>query len=477
MSALFRAIPSVDLILQRLEQDRSFTGVPRPMLKKAVNGFLDICRERIGRGEIATESELHLEALLPELREYVRVATRPVFRRVINAAGVVVHTNLGRSILAQEAIQAVERANAFYSNLEFDLQTGKRGSRYALVESLLCELTGAQAGLVVNNNAAAVLLMLDTLAKGREVIVSRGELVEIGGSFRIPEVMAKSGAILREIGATNRTHLKDYEGAIGPETAALMKAHTSNYRIVGFHKAIDAGELVALGNKHGLPVLEDLGSGNLIDFPPETGLDEPSVQSVIAKGVSAVSFSGDKLLGGPQAGIILGRQDIVDRVKSNPLNRALRVDKMTLAALEATLRLYSDPELARERIPTLRMITATRKQMVSRANRLAKILRREVGELFDISMRRDVSRVGGGASPELDLPTQLVCLKPVAQIGLEELRDLLLRAEPALVGRLERHSFCLDPRTLQPGETALVAEVFRQAMNRSFQQEQGRTSR
>jgi L-seryl-tRNA(Ser) seleniumtransferase len=467
VSALYRAIPSVDQLLQRLSGESAFSGLPRPLLKQAVNEFLERCRKEISQGLITTEHELGLEALLPRLRGSVMQSTKPRLKRVINAAGVVVHTNLGRSILADEALAAVDQANAWYSNLEFNLESGKRGSRYSLVEPLLCELTGAEAGLVVNNNAAAVLLMLDTLVKGKEVIVSRGELVEIGGSFRIPDVMAKSGAVLREVGATNRTHLSDYESAIGPETGAIMKAHTSNYRIVGFHKDIDAAELVSLAEKYNLPVLEDLGSGNLVRFPAHTGLDEPTVQSLMNKGISAMCFSGDKLLGGPQAGIILGKKEVVDRIKANPLNRALRVDKMTLAALEATLRLYYDPELAFERIPTLRMITIPQAKVKSRASRLLSLLRNELGAYLDVWTKRDASRVGGGASPELDLPTQLVCLKPRHSLAPEALRDRLLSTDPPLIGRLEHDSFCLDPRTLQRGEATMVVEVIRQALNRS----------
>ena len=311
MSSLFRHIPSVDRFLQDLDQDRSLSGLPRQLLKDLVGEFLDLCREEIRAGVVKDESALTFATLAARAGAYVRARSRPHFRRVINATGVVIHTNLGRSILAEEAVAAVAQGCRHYSNLEMDLDTGQRGSRYAHVEKLLCRLTGAEAGLVVNNNAAAVLLVLDTLAKGREVVVSRGQLVEIGGSFRIPEVMKKSGAVLREVGATNRTHLRDYSEAIGADTAMLMKVHTSNYRIIGFHKEVELPELVALGREKGLATFEDLGSGNLFDFSPYGFMPEPTVQQVLKSGVDVVTFSGDKLLGGPQAGVIVGRRDPV----------------------------------------------------------------------------------------------------------------------------------------------------------------------
>jgi L-seryl-tRNA(Ser) seleniumtransferase len=334
------------------------------------------------------------------------------------------------------------------------------------VEELVCKITGAEAGLVVNNNAAAVLLILDTLAKGREVVVSRGELVEIGGSFRIPEVMARSGAILREVGATNRTHLQDYERAIGPETAALMKVHTSNFRILGFHKTVGIDELSVLGAKHGLPVIEDLGSGSLFSFAQGTGLNEPTVQASVASGADVVSFSGDKLLGGPQAGIILGKALFIDRIKKNPMNRALRIDKMTLAALEATLRLYLDPELARREVPTLRMITMTEGEILAGAKRLAAYLRRNLEGRMEVGLRAGVSRVGGGALPERDLPTTLVTLRPLAdRVGLDALRNGLLATDPPVVARIEEDRFCLDPRTILPEERQDLLLALRQALD------------
>jgi len=462
---LFRCIPSVDRLLQHLERDYSLAGIPRTLVKELVNSYLDRIRAAIREGDVQNEWELEPQALLPHLSRYIRKQSRPRFRRVLNATGVVVHTNLGRSLLPREAVQAVERACTGYSNLEFDLETGSRGSRYDLVRDLLCELTGAEAGLVVNNNAAAVVLTLNTLAQGGEVVVSRGELVEIGGSFRIPEVMERSGAVLREVGATNRTHPRDYEQAVGPDTAALLKAHTSNYRIVGFTREVDASELAAIAEPHDLPVIEDLGSGSLLRFPDHTGIDEPTVQETLAKGVSVVCFSGDKLLGGPQAGIILGKERYIRRIQANPLNRALRIDKMTLAALEATLRLYKDPETARERIPTLEMICAGESGLRNRATRLARRLRESVGDRFRVDTAKGSSRVGGGASPEIALPTQLVRLVPREDTpDLETLRMRLLDTDPPLVGRVEDDALCLDPRTLRRSESGDLIAALQQAV-------------
>lgn len=477
MSQLYRALPSVDRALDALAGytpqpaagkaavscDPCMADMPRAIVRDHVNGFLDVCREEIRGGVYESPEQLSLEALLPRMAAYVRSKSRPHFRRVLNGTGVVVHTNLGRSLLADTAVEAVREACAHYSNLEFDLSTGERGSRYSHVEKILCQVSGAEAGLVVNNNAAAVMLVLDTLCKGREVIVSRGQLVEIGGSFRIPDVMEKSGARLREVGATNRTHLRDYENAITEETAALLRVHTSNYRIVGFHKEVTLEELVALGKKRGLPVLEDLGSGNFHDF---TGMglgDEPTVQQVVAAGPDVVTFSGDKVLGGPQAGIIVGRKEWIDRIKKNPMNRALRIDKMTLAALEATMRLYAEPELARRSIPTLAMITAPAAELKVRARKLANRISRDIGAQYDVALQDGASRVGGGSFPERDLKTTLVRVMPKG-IPAMELKQRLLDTNPPLIGRIENDAFCLDPRTLTDAEFALVSDALGQAV-------------
>jgi L-seryl-tRNA(Ser) seleniumtransferase len=463
---LFRLLPSVDAVLADLVADAGLAALPRTLLRDAVNDFLDGLRDDIKAGRVSDAAQLAPQLVGAQCARFVRAAARPHFRRVINATGVVVHTNLGRSLLAPCAIAAAAEACARYSNLEFDLATGERGSRYSHVVDILRRLTGAEAALVVNNNAAAVLITLETLAKGREVVVSRGQLVEIGGSFRIPEVMAKSGAHLREVGATNRTHPRDYANAVNENTALLLKVHTSNYRIVGFTKEVSLAELVAIGRDRGLPVMEDLGSGNLTDFAGLGLPGEPTVQRALADGADVVTFSGDKVLGGPQAGVIVGKAAIIEAIRKNPLNRAVRIDKMTLAALEATLRLYLDPERARREVPTLAMMTAPPGALAKKARRLAAILKKSLAGRYAVAAVPGASRVGGGAFPEHDLPTTLVALTPLQGApSPDALRERLLATDPPLVGRIEDAAFLLDPRTLADDELGLVAAVLGQAMD------------
>ncbi len=466
-SELFRALPAVDKLLADLEADPGLQHLPRPLVKDLVNEFLDICRQEIRQGAVSSPDQLEPARLAPRIRAHLSVRSQPKLRRVLNGTGVVVHTNLGRSVLSDEAIDAVLLAAKYYSNLEFDLDTGKRGSRYDLVTETLCRVTGAEDGMVVNNNASAVLLLLDTFAKDREVIVSRGQLVEIGGSFRIPEVMAKSGALLREVGATNRTHLRDYENAITENTAALLKVHTSNYRIIGFSKEVPLESLVALGRTRGLPVFEDLGSGNLYDFPPGGLCDEPTVQRVIKAGADVVTFSGDKVLGGPQAGVIVGKREMIAAMRKNQLNRALRPDKMTLAGLEATLRLYLEPETAVRRVPTLRLLTTPPSELDHRSEELAALLQQAgpVAEYFSVDIVPGVSRVGGGAFPEQDIPTALVRLRDTGWGSVEELRQKLLHTSPPLIGRIEDNAFLMDVRTLRDDELELVRDVIINAVS------------
>ena len=465
MQNLFRLLPAVDAVLTDLAEAPTLAGLPRAMLREAVGEFLDGLRADIRAGRIADPVQLAPDGLRAQCARFVAAATRPRFRRVINATGVVVHTNLGRSLLAPEAVAAAGEACARYSNLEFDLAAGERGSRYSHVVDILRALTGAEAALVVNNNAAAVLITLETLAKGREVVVSRGQLVEIGGSFRIPEIMAKSGAVLREVGATNRTHPRDYENAVGPDTAALLKVHTSNYRIVGFTKEVSLAELVAIGRRHGLPVIEDLGSGNLTDFTGMGLAGEPTVQQAVADGADVVTFSGDKVLGGPQAGIIVGRAEHIAAIRKNPLNRAIRIDKMTLAALEATLRLYRDPQRAKALIPTLAMITVAPETLAKKARKLAAILKKSLAGRYAVATLPGASRVGGGAFPERDLPTTLVALTPLAGApSPDALRVRLLATDPPLIARTQDDALLLDPRTLAEDELKLVAAVLEEAL-------------
>jgi L-seryl-tRNA(Ser) seleniumtransferase len=460
---LLRAIPKMDEFLARVVRDKEDGGLPKALgqaslelIKRAVRETLAAKRQAILAGTLTAIEGLGAEPLLSDLSQRLSELMRPKFRTVINATGVVIHTNLGRSLLPEAAMAGIMRVGRHYSNLEFDLDTGKRGSRYALVEELLCELTGAEAALVVNNNAAAVLLVLGTLAAGREVIVSRGQLVEIGGSFRIPEVMARSGARLVEVGATNRTHLRDYEGAITPDTALLLKVHTSNYRMIGFTSEVPLAEMVALGRRYGVPVMEDLGSGSLLDLTRLGLLKEPTVGEVVRSGVDVVTFSGDKLLGGPQAGLIVGRRAIIDQVKKNPLNRALRIDKFTLAGLEGVLRLYGDEREAMATIPTLVMLAASRQEIARRAARLKRQLVSAVGVVCRLDLVDTDSRVGGGAMPEQGLPSKALALRPLT-ISVNALEEGLRRLDLPIIGRIENDALLLDLRTVADQEVRPLA--------------------
>jgi L-seryl-tRNA(Ser) seleniumtransferase len=455
---LLRAIPQVDEVLQWLSPE---TDGPIFLIKQSVREELEFIRQKILAGKKTGKNDLAKKKLLGQIQKRLKKKLGPNFKRVINGTGVVIHTNLGRSILPEGAREALVEAGLRYSNLEFDLATGKRGSRYSLVEQLLCDLTGAEAGLVVNNNAAAVLLVLDTLAKGREVIVSRGQLVEIGGSFRVPDVMAKSGAKLVEVGATNRTHLKDYEGAISEETSLLLKVHASNFKMVGFTKEVSTEELVELAGRHKLLVMEDLGSGCFIDMSRYGLRKEPTVQETVKAGVDVVTFSGDKLLGGPQAGLIVGKRNIIDCIKRNQLNRALRIDKFTLAALETVLRLYYDPEAAILNIPTLTMLTASPEIMGNRAKRLTRKIKKSLAGKCNITVSVTGSRVGGGALPEENLESRAVVLEPLDRTVNELEKHLRLSSLP-VIGRIEDDRFILDMRTVADDEVPLIANILGQ---------------
>ena len=435
-------------------------SVPRQAILSSVRMGLARLRQEILQadpGELSRLSQDRMTLTRRAGQEAIRLLG-PSIRRVINATGVIIHTNLGRSLLAREAIDAVQEVASSYSNLEFDLETGRRGSRQVHAEGLLRRLTGAEAAIVVNNNAAAVLVSLNTLAKGREVVVSRGELVEIGGSFRMPEVMAQSGAHLREVGTTNKTHIRDYEAAIGPDTGLLLKVHQSNYRIVGFTEEVSLEALVRLGASRGVPVMVDLGSGCLVDLSAWGAGREPTVQEAIGSGADLVTFSGDKLLGGPQAGIVLGKGELVRRIRGNPLHRALRVDKMTLAALEATLRLYWDPSDAVRRVPTLRMLVMSQEEVRRRAELLYRKLRRQVPSAVRVTMRQERSQVGGGSLPLLELPTWAVGVR-IEGVPAVRLEEALRRGAPPVIGRIIKEEVILDLRTVQKEEVSTLAGV------------------
>lgn len=462
-----RRLPSVDALLQ-LEPIREAAGLqPRKLVLESIRQVLEEKRKRLLEpAEPAADIDLdplHLADLILKRLESLSDYT---LKAVVNATGIVIHTNLGRSLLAHEALERLRALCQSYNNLEYDIERGQRGSRYVHAEALLCELTGAEAALVVNNNAGAVFLVLNTLAKDREVVVSRGQLVEIGGSFRIPDVMRSSGAILREVGCTNRTHLKDYEVAINDQTALLMKVHTSNYKIIGFTAEVGLDELATLGHGRDLKVIEDLGSGSFVDFSPFGLQGEPTVQDAVRAGADVVTFSGDKLLGGPQAGIIVGRKELIAACKKNPLTRAFRVDKMTLAALEATLRLYRDERKAFERIPTLRMLSAPLPVLEVQAHQLASLIREaDVNNRLSIQVKASNSQVGGGSLPGQDLPTFAVAVSS-RTMSTQKIEKALRGGKPPIIGRIETDQLLFDVRTLQDGDYAIIGKAFERMIAR-----------
>ncbi len=458
---ILKQIPKVDKVLGLPELLRLLDRHSRPEVLAATRLVIASLRESVkSGGQTSLPDDNGITSLIAS-----ELAGRTVssLRKVINGSGVVVHTNLGRSPLADAAELAIHNVSAGYSNLEFDLATGERGSRYSHVEGLICELTGCESALVVNNNAAAVILALSSLAAGREVIVSRGELVEIGGSFRIPDVMSQSGARLVEVGCTNRTHLRDYKAAITDSTALFLKVHTSNFAIVGFTAEASLAELSALGRETGKPVMLDAGSGCFVDLSPFGIKGEPTIRQYLDSGADLVTFSGDKLLGGPQAGIIAGSKCLIDPMKRHPLLRALRMDKLTLAALEATLRLYRDERQALTAIPALRMLTMSAAELSRRADRIIRYLRRRLSETVSFARHPGESNAGGGSFPLLQLPTSLieVCFAGATPLRIES--ALRLTATP-VVGRIHRDRFLLDARTLLDSDLPRLVASLQEAV-------------
>jgi L-seryl-tRNA(Ser) seleniumtransferase len=459
-------LPSVDRILADASCAALIAQYGRVQTLAAARAFLAELRVEIISGassatpgnsvaDHAADSTSNIPALNAQLGLRLEQNNRSSLKPVFNLTGTVLHTNLGRALLPDNAVQAVVEALRWPMNLEFDLDTGKRGDRDDLVEQLLCELTGAEAATVVNNNAAAVLLMLNTLADGREVIVSRGELVEIGGAFRIPDVMTRAGATLREVGSTNRTHLADYENAAGANTALMMKVHCSNYAITGFTKSVELPQLAPLARSRNIPLAVDLGSGTLIDLAQYGLPHEPTVRETIDGGADLVTFSGDKLLGGPQCGIIAGRADLIASIKRNPLKRALRVGKLTLAALEPVLALYRAPDLLPERLTTLRLLTRPAAAMREQAQSIAPLLQRVLGAAYEVSAQSMLSQIGSGALPMDQLPSFGLAISASAlphtrisnALGLLEQR---LRALPCpVIGRISQETLWLDLRCLE----------------------------
>lgn len=466
---MLRKIPSVDEILSREEIVSLLNVHPRAVVVEAIRKGLGRLREQVLRQEDLSgceEAFFSFDNLLPLIQREIDLQVQPRLCRVINATGIVIHTNLGRAPLHPLALKQIVTVAKAYSNLEYDLGRGERGDRYAHVEEILCRLSGAESALVVNNNAGAVLLCLNTLAEGREVVISRGELVEIGGAFRIPDVMKRSGAFLREVGTTNRTHRSDYQRAIGPESGLLLKVHTSNFRVMGFASEVSLDELVQLGREHHLPVMEDLGSGCFVDLS-RYGLEkEPTVQEAIRTGVDVVTFSGDKLLGGPQSGIILGKKEILDSIKINPLTRALRIDKLTLAALESTLLLYLDERRAMEGIPVLRMLGLEKRKLKSRGRRLLKRLQEKVGKGVQVTLKEDVSQAGGGSLPLQELPTIVLSIKS-SDRSVNSLEERLRRSTPPVISRISKDELILDMRTVFDEEIPLLAAGIEKALYKS----------
>ena len=458
---VLKQLPKVDSILKRIELLPDFNTYPRTLIVRCIRQVIDAKRQQLLTSQYPVESASYSEdTIYYAIQEKIKQSILPNLRRTINATGVVVHTNLGRSLLSNDAMTHVMDIAKHYSNLEFDIQAGTRGSRYSNVDSIICELTGAEAAMVVNNNAAAVLLCLQTLAYGKEVIISRGELVEIGGSFRMPDVMVKSGVILKEVGTTNKTHLNDYVQAISSESGLFLKVHTSNYAIVGFTSDVSLDKLVKIAHHHHIPVMIDLGSGVFIDLTKYGLPKETTVQETVSTGVDIVTFSGDKLLGGPQAGIIVGQKKYIDAIKKNPLTRALRIDKLTLAALEITLRAYYDENTATQTIPTLRMLLQPIETIKDRAMNLLSFMIDNRTSQFDVSCINRTSKVGGGALPIHEIDSYCVAISH-RTISENDIQKLFRQGNPSIIGRIEDGMFLIDLRTVQEQDLPDIKDCFK----------------
>ena len=446
-NARLRELPAVDRLLNHARTDVWLASVSREYVTRCCREVLERWRAALARGEHVTGRPIDDDVILDEVERRIDLDRQPALVPVVNATGTLLHTNLGRAALAQSAIDAICRVAGRPTNLEYDLEAGGRGRREALIERLLVWLTGAEAATSVNNNAAAVLVAVNTMANGKEVLVSRGELVEIGGAFRIPDILAKSGAALREVGTTNRTHAEDYEQAIGPNTGLLLKVHTSNYRIVGFASDVPLGELVGIGRRHGVPVMEDLGSGALVDLSRHGLPKEPLVSERVALGADIVTFSGDKILGGPQAGLVVGTRHWLTQIASNPLHRAVRCGKLTIAALEATLRLYQQSADVIGQIPSLRMFTRPLSEIEAVGAQVVPVLQRALGGDYRVSMEDSTSQVGSGALPTEDIPTKVVAVDSDV-MSAERVAKLFRTARPPIIGRISDGRFLLDLRPI-----------------------------
>jgi L-seryl-tRNA(Ser) seleniumtransferase len=442
-----RALPNMQRLLETEAIDALCQQYSRQETVIALRVRIDVVRMQIQQDDSAALPDFASHEFCEDVREEILRGRERSLKNVINATGIILHTNLGRAPIAEEAIDAIKDAALGYSNLELDLESGKRGSRYVHVEELLTKITGAEAAIVVNNCAAAVLLSLNTLANKKKVLVSRGELIEIGGAFRMPDVIKASGAKMTEVGTTNKTHISDYENGIRKKTRVILRNHCSNYKVVGFTESPKTKELVELAHSNDLLMIEDLGSGSLVDLATHGVADERTVQKIVADGVDAVLFSGDKLLGGPQAGIIVGKAEVIERIKKNPLLRALRIDKLSLAALEATLALYLHPELASQRVPILQMISEDHASIKKRAEDLLDDLPTQ--ESVRTWVEDGTSFIGGGSAPMNGLPTSVIKIK-CDKHSADEIAEIFRGHEPAVIGRVSDNAFVLDLRTVFP---------------------------
>ena len=463
---LFTLIPKVDELLDNENIRELLDNMPRKIIMDAIREEVEELRSII-KENISEEAEIKkiISNLVNNIK--LRAIEKNIYslKRVVNATGTVIHTNLGRSLINEEIFNNMREIALNYSNLEYDLESGTRGSRYSHLEEIIQELTGGEASMVVNNNAAAVLLALSALVKDKEVIVSRGELIEIGGSFRIPEVLEQSGAKLVSVGSTNKTHLHDYENAINENTGALLKVHTSNYRILGFTSAVDSKELYELKKKYKIPLIEDLGSGVLIDLSKYGLQYEPTVGESLDKGVDVVTFSGDKLLGGPQAGIIIGKKEYIDKMKKHPLTRAFRVDKFTISALEATLKYYLDEKKAIENIPTLKMLTMTPEILNIKAEDLLKKINNKINsDNIELEIKDEFSEVGGGSLPLEKLPTKCIVLR-IKNKSTQEFENKLRAYKIPIITRLYKDKIYLDLRTINEEDYDIIVSAIENGLS------------
>jgi L-seryl-tRNA(Ser) seleniumtransferase len=461
-----RNLPKIDELILHLEKSGIYDLASREIVLETCRSIVQNLRDKIIEAKEKDLPKISLDAasVAVEVQRLIKGFYSYHLVRVVNATGVILHTNLGRAPLCPEALQRILEVGRGYSNLEFDLAAGERGQRYDHVSSLICALTGAEDALIVNNNAAAVLLVLNTLAEGKESIVSRGELIEIGGEFRIPEIMSKSNSILREVGTTNRTRLADYEKAISPQTGLIMKVHTSNFRIVGFTEEAEIIPLVALGKKHAIPVYDDLGSGCLIDLDKYGLPHEPTVRDVLSAEVDVVTFSGDKLLGGPQAGIVAGKKEILAKIKKNPLNRALRIDKFTLAALEATLMQYLQPASVTSKLRSLQALTEPVAAVKKRASELMEKLSKSDLESYEFSLREDFAAAGGGSLPTEKIASVLVAVKSKKMTAVK-MEAKLRTLEVPIIVRVDKDEILIDLRTVAEDEFRFIVEGLRQILS------------